>query len=153
MCFQSSLTWEAWTAIWTFALAFIGGITLLYVRGQLGAFRKESRIAHLIDLVNQFEIDPMATHRRTLGAIRAPEGHLLPLDVTDPPTELHGVMNFFEHMGYLLEGEYLDLAGVSIEFRYWILNVWIDAKKLVKYEQLEDSAYYQHFERMVEPRT
>jgi hypothetical protein len=37
-------------------------------------------------------------------------------------------MNFFEHMGYLLEGKYLDLEGVSVEFHYRILRVWSDAK-------------------------
>ena len=53
-------------------------------------------------------------------------------------------------MGYLLEGGYLDLDGVSVEFHYWILHVWMDAQKLIKNEQTDNVLYYQHFEKMVD---
>jgi hypothetical protein len=99
--------------------------------------------------VNQFESDPMATHRRTLGAKRAPSGQLIALDLNNPPPELHDVMNFFEHMGYLLEGNYLNIEDVSVEFHYWILHVWSDAKRLIKSEQAENAICYEFFEKMV----
>ena len=73
----------------------------------------------------------------------------VPLDLNNPPPELHDVMNFFEHMGYLLEGKYLNLEDVSVEFHYWILHVWSDAKKLIKSEQAENTIYYEFFEKMV----
>jgi hypothetical protein len=91
----------------------------------------------------------MATHRRALGAGRAPNGQLVPLDLNSPPPELHDVMNFFEHMGYLLEGKYLNIEDVSVEFHYWILHVWGDAKRLIKSEQAENAIYYEFFEKMV----
>lgn len=52
-------------------------------------------------------------------------------------------MNFFEHMGYLLEGKYLNIEDVSVEFHYWILHVWGDAKRLIKNEQAENAIYYE----------
>ena len=143
------MNWEMWTAIGTIALAIIGGISLVYAIVQLREFRKESKIKHLMNLVTQFESEPMAGYRRTLGKARAPSGVLLPLDLNNPPSELHDVMNFFEHIGYLLEGGYLDLEGVSVEFHYWILHVWADAKRLIASEQAENPIYYEHFGTMV----
>lgn len=143
------INWEAWTAIGTVSLAVIAGVTALYAKQQLNDFRRESRIAHLISLVDQFEREPMAGTRRTLGAKRAPGGVLVPLDLNNPPPELHDVMNFFEHMGYLLEGGYLNIEDVSVEFHYWILHVWADARKLIKSERTENAIYYEFFEKMV----
>ena len=145
-----SFPWEALTAIGTIALALVGASTLLYIKQQLDDFRRESLIKHLMDLVSEFEHDPLATRRRVLGAARAPGGHLQPLDLNNPPPELHDIMNFFEHMGYLLDGKYLNLEDVSVEFHYWILHIWADAKKLIKSEQAENPLYYEHFEKMVD---
>jgi hypothetical protein len=142
--------WDGLTAIATVALALIGGFAAAYAKGQLQDFRKESRIKHLIELVDQFERDPLASHRRKLGEQRIGNGKLKVLDLNDPPYELHDILNFFEHMGYLLEGDYIDLHGVSIEFHYWIFHVWADAKPLVSYERAETPVYYKHLERMVE---
>jgi hypothetical protein len=140
---QCSINWEAWTAIGTVSLAVIAGVSALYAKQQLNDFRRESRIAHLISLVDQFEREPMAGTRRMLGAKRAPGGVLVPLDLNNPPPELHDVMNFFEHMGYL------NIEDVSVEFHYWILHVWADARKLIKSEQAENAIYYEFFEKMV----
>jgi hypothetical protein len=147
--YQCSINWEAWTAIGTVGLALVAALSAGYAKRQLEDFRRESRIKHVMALVDQFERDPMATHRRTLGAKRAPGGQLITLDLNNPPPELHDVMNFFEHMGYLLEGKYLNLEDVSVEFHYWILHVWSDAKKLIKSEQAENAIYYEFFEKMV----
>jgi len=144
-----SINWEALTAIGTIALALIALVSAIYAIKQLSDFRRESRIEHLMALVDQFERDPMAAHRRTLGAQRAPNGQLISLDLNNAPAELHDVMNFFEHMGYLLEGKYLNLEDVSVEFHYWILHVWSDAKRLIKSEQAENAIYYEFFEKMV----
>lgn len=142
--------WDGVTAFGTVVLAVLGIVTALYAKRQLEDFRKESRIKHLIDLVDQFEREPLATYRRNLGMSRAPGGKLQPLDLDNPPSELYDVINFFEHMGYLLEGNYLDLEGVFVEFHYWILHVWTDARELVKQERSEDPVYYEHFEKMEE---
>lgn len=146
---DSPSNWDIVTAVATAALAVIGGFTLLYAKTQLDDFRKEARVKHLIDLVDQFEREPIAKQRRNLGAKRTLGGSLQPLDVNDPPPELHDVMNFFEHMGYLLEGNYLDLDGISVEFHYWILHVWADAHEVIKDEQADDPIYYEYFEKMV----
>jgi hypothetical protein len=144
----SKIGWDGVTALGTAALAILGILTALYAKRQLEDFRKESRIKHLIDLVDQFEREPLAGYRKSLGQVRAPQGILQPLDVDDPPPALYDVINFFEHMGYLLAGNYLELDGVFVEFHYWILHVWADARELVKNEQSEDPVYYEYFERM-----
>jgi hypothetical protein len=141
--------WEMWTAFGTVALAIIGGISLAYAIVQLREFRKESKIKHLMELVTQFEGEPIASYRRILGSKRTPDGFLVPLDLNNPPPELHDVMNFFEHLGYLLDGGYLDLEGVSVEFHYWILNLWADARRLIPSEQSDNPLYYEYFEKMV----
>jgi hypothetical protein len=51
-------------------------------------------------------------------------------------------------MGYLLNGDYLDLEGVFVEFHYWILHIWADTRELVRQERSEDPVYYEHFEKM-----
>jgi hypothetical protein len=140
--------WDGATAIGTLVLALLAYLTVRYAKRQLEDFRKESRIKHLIDLVDQFEREPMAASRRGLGASRAPGGKLQDLDLENPPPELYDVINFFEHMGYLLGGKYLELEGVFVEFHYWILHVWTDARELIKMEQSEDQVYYEHFEKM-----
>jgi hypothetical protein len=140
--------WDGVTAFGTVVLAVLGIVTALYAKRQLEDFRKESRIKHLIDLVDQFEREPLATHRRNLGLLRAPGGKLQTLDLDNPPPELYDVINFFEHMGYLLGGNYLELEGVFVEFHYWVLHVWTDARELVKQERSEDPVYYEHFEKM-----
>jgi hypothetical protein len=142
--------WEGLTAISTVALVIIGGLAVGYAKGQLDDFRRESRVKHLIELVTQFEQNPLAEQRRELGRQRTSGNQLKALDVNDPPYELHDILNFFEHMGYLLEENYLDLQGVSTEFHYWIFHIWADAQELVKYEQSQDSIYYRHFRKMVE---
>ena len=58
-------------------------------------------------------------------------------------------MNFFEHMGYLLEGNYIELEDVFVEFHYWILHVWADAREVIKKEQSEEPIYYEYFDKMV----
>jgi hypothetical protein len=101
MCNLGSLIgWDGATAIGTVVLALLGIVTVLYAKRQLEDFRRESRIKHLIDLVDQFEREPLATHRRALGSKRAPGGNLHTLDLDNPPPELYDVINFFEHMGY-----------------------------------------------------
>jgi hypothetical protein len=149
--FKHWIGWEGLTALATLALVLVGIATAIYAGLQLADFQRESRIKHMIDLVNQFETDPLAKYRRDLAQKRlSSDGVLQLLDLENPPPELYDIMNFFEHMGYLLDGNYLNLEDVVVEFHYWILRVWADAFKLVKQlEQAEDPIYYEFFEKMV----
>jgi hypothetical protein len=145
-----SIGWDGLTALSTLLLVLVGVATAVYAGLQLADFRRESRIKHIIDLVNQFETDPLAGYRRSLAQKRlSSDGTLLPLDLDNPPAELYDIMNFFEHMGYLLDGNYLSLEDVAVEFHYWILRVWADVSELVKTEQAEDSIYFEFFGKMV----
>ena len=144
-----SIGWEGLTALSTLLLAIVAIVAAFYAKNQLEESRREDRIKHLIDLVSEFEREPMAGFRQRLAAARVEKnGKLRHLDLSDPPYELHDVMNFFEHMGYLLDGGYLDLAGVSTEFHYWIFRIWADARELVKHERSEAAVYYEYFEKM-----
>jgi len=135
------VSWDAVMAIAT--------CTLVYAGIQIRDFRKEARVKHLIDLVTQFETEPYASTRRRLGSARTDGTSLKPSELEHPPPELYDVMNFFEHVGFLLDGNYLDLEGVSVEFHYWILHIWADARELIKKEQADDRIYYEFFEKMV----
>lgn len=141
--------WDALTAIATCGLLILGVFTLIYVRVQIRDFRRENRVKHLIDLVTQFETEPYVTVRSRLGKARTSNNAFRSLDLRDPPPEIYDVMNFFEHMGFLLDGGYLDLEGVLVEFHYWILHIWTDAQELIKQEQTKDPIYYEFFAKMV----
>jgi len=92
----------------------------------------------------------MVGYRNNLGLLRAPDGKLQPLNLNDPPAELHFVLNFFEHMGYLLERGYLRVEDVLVEFHFWILNLSAVAHKLIKSEQADNPIYYKYFEKMAD---
>jgi hypothetical protein len=141
--------WDGLTALSSTALAATAIIAALYTRDQIKDFQREAKIKHLIDLVDQFEREPLATLRRQLGRLRTHDGQLNPLDPDAPPDELHDILNFFEHVGYLLDGGYLDIVGVSVEFHFWIFHVWADAASLVQHEQSESPVYYEYVTKMV----
>jgi hypothetical protein len=142
------INWDAITAIATCALVGLGALTLLYARMQIKDFRAENRIKHLIELVTQFESEPFVSIRKRLGKARFDGSKLRELDLKNPPPELYDTMNFFEHVGFLLDGKYIDLEGVSVELHYWILNVWVDARGLIAQEQKDDPIYYEMFDKM-----
>jgi len=148
--FALRIGWDGLTAISTFLLAIIAGLSAWYAKTQIGDFRREARVKHLNDLVEQFERSPLAEKRIALGKQRTSSDRtLLTLDPAKPPHELHDILNFFEHVGLLLDGDYLDLGGVFIEFHYWIFRFWADAKKVVYYEQSESAVYYVYLQKMV----
>lgn len=142
------ICWDAVAALATCALVVLGLVTLWYANIQIQDFRKENRITHLIDLVTEFEHEPFVSIRKRLGKARIVGSKLRDLDLENPPAELYDVMNFFEHVGFLLDGGYLELEGVSVELHYWILHVWADARDLIKQEQTEYPIYYEMFDKM-----
>ena len=147
------MSWDAITAISTGALAIIAFAALIYAKKQLDAFHQENQISHLIDLVNQFSAEPTVTLRKQLASARLDGSFHLTiknLDPQKPPYQLHEILNFFEHMGYLLDGNYITLEGVSTEFHYWIFRLWDDAKPLIDLDRRENPVYYKHLTKMVE---
>jgi hypothetical protein len=147
------LGWSGWPAVEALATvttAITAIVAAVYAACQFDSFRKENRISHLIELVNDFERPPIADARRALARARLSNGTLKKLDVEEAPPGLHSLMNFFEHMGFLLRDGYIDIDGVATEFHYWIFRIWADAKLVIRYEQEEASIYYECFTRMVE---
>jgi hypothetical protein len=145
--------WTGWPAVEAMAALVTAAtaiVAVVYAAIQLDSVRKENRISHLIELVNDFERPPIADARRKLAKARLRDGKLLELNVEEPPPGLHSLMNFFEHMGFLLRDGYIDVDGVATEFHYWIFRIWADAKLVIRYEQEEASIYYECFSKMVE---
>lgn len=152
MNFYDFLHWDGWSAVEAFATsvtALTAIFAAVYAACQFDSFKKENRIAHLIELVHEFERPPLADARRKLACERLEGGKLRKLDVREPPQSLHAILNFFEHMGFLLRDRYLSLDGVSVEFHYWIFRIWTDARAVIRHEQHEASIYYSCFESMV----
>lgn len=147
------MNWDTITAISTAALAIIAFVALIYAKKQLDAFHQENQITHLIDLVNQFSSEPMVTLRKQLASARLDGSFHLTianLDARNPPYQMHEILNFFEHVGYLLDGNYVTLGGVATEFHYWIFRLWEDAKPLIDHEHKENPIYYEHLRKMVD---
>jgi hypothetical protein len=152
-CIPDVWGWRGWTAIEALASAgtfAVAVVALFYAKSQLDTVQRENRLTHLIELVNEFEHDPLADTRKRLANERLDSARRLKLlDPLNTPLSLHPILNFFEHMGYLLRDNYIDLDGVSIEFHYWIFRIWADAERVIKYEQVDAAIYYECFESMV----
>src|ERR1700680_1487236 len=121
-----------WVAIFTGTLAAITVATVFYARGQiketraisdaqLARTRQDNQIQHLLELVKEFDQEPMATYRKGLANKR-----LNTKD--DDPLEVYRVLDFFETVGRLVDRGYLDEEDVWNQFGYWVLYLNADSK-------------------------
>ncbi|MGB2624604.1 MAG: hypothetical protein WA857_05115 [Candidatus Acidiferrum sp.] len=139
-------SWDAITALGTVGLAVIAGLALRYAKQQIADFRAESRVQHLNDLERQFRTEPLASSRKNLANSRLLGGKRL--DPSDPPAELRDLLNFFEHVGWLLHNQVLNFEDVYVEFHFWILHIFADARELIEKENKESPIYYKYLKEM-----
>lgn len=113
-------TWrpEVWTAIFTGILAAVTAAALWYAHSQIKEAHEEAQVEHLMNLVAQFDQEPMATYRKTLAAGR--------LQGKEDQPELYRVLDFFETVGVLTDRGYLNEKDVWNEFGYWIFHLYAD---------------------------
>src|SRR6266404_8408304 len=125
------------TALFTGVIAVTGGLALIYAKSQLKQARDSDRVQHLLELLRQFETEPLVSSRKGVAAKKLK-------GVSDPP-ELDNILNFFETIGTLVKRGYLDEHDVWSSFSYWMFNVFADARESIEQEQKDDSTYYSDF--------
>src|ERR1700730_17460418 len=144
-----------WVAVFTGTLAAITVATVFYARGQiketraisetqLARTRHGNEIQHLLELVKEFDQEPMATYRKGLANKR-----LNTKD--DDPLELYRVLDFFETVGRLVDRGYLDEDDVWNQFGYWVLYLNEDSKMRdnVESEHKQDPNEYAMYLKLV----
>jgi 23S rRNA maturation mini-RNase III len=146
---------DLWTAIFSGILAVTAVGALWYARDQIREThaeaetqikeaRQQAQIQHLIELVNEFDQEPMATYRRGLAEKRLKQDD-------DDPKELYRVLDFFETVGLLVNRGYLNEEDVWNEFGCWILNLNADSEMRanVEYENNRDPTEYANYLQLV----
>jgi uncharacterized protein YktA (UPF0223 family) len=155
---QPSNRWEklsalasAVTAFSTFLLFAAGAGALIFANRQIQESREQSKIQHLVEVVQQFDQSPMVDFRKSLADKRLDAKHkiLLPLDPDNVPYEMSDVLDFFEHIGLLEKRGYLDKNDVWDEFSDFMFPLYADARPYIDSEQKKDRAEYANFTQLM----
>jgi len=144
-----------WTAIFSGILTVTAVCALWYARYQIEETRqesekqleqshKENQIQHLLELVSEFDRDPMAAYRRQLAQKR--------LRKEEDPYEMYRELDFFETVDVLVERDYLNEKDVWNQFRWWVFNLNADdsVKKGIAYVHRNDPNEYAGFLSLVD---
>jgi hypothetical protein len=133
---------EMITALATSVLALTAVAALGFTIIQLRRSRESDRIKHLLSFIHDFECDPIATVRRTVGEkFLAGEKY---------PVEAQNLLNFFETIGLLVRRKYLDINDVWSSFSYWMFYIYASFRDDIEQEQREDGTYYGDFCKLIE---
>ncbi len=131
------LVWATWGLVGT------GVIAILFTAWQLAAFRKQSKLDNLERILEWFESTHFKELRRNLAEARLTVGgKLRHLDLDDPPTTAYEILDFFEHIGFLVKKHHLDDYDVWHSFSGWISAANCDFKELIAIEQVYDRTVY-----------
>lgn len=150
MAERKEFKWESVTAISSLLVAFIALLALGFSWRQLEDYKDATNVQRLIDETRSFESSDFVNIRKNLARKRLDSaGKLKPLSVEYPPAEMYAVLNYFEHIGLLVEKRYLDANDTWDELSYWILNVYADAKPMIDDEQRIDPQAYKHVMSLV----
>lgn len=125
---------DAITAAGTIVIAGTGVCALIYAYMQLKQARESEKVKHLVELIEQFERDPMVHYRKTVAEKR--------LKSTAYPPEAQKILDFFETVGLLVRRGYLDAEDVWSSFGYWMFNIYADFRDDIEQEQRLDKNYY-----------
>jgi len=142
-----SINWDAVAGIATAALVATGAGAIYFAYRQIENERAYRRIDNLEAQIDRFDREPIAGHRKKLAEARldASRTRLRILDVDDPPTSAYEVLNFFEHIAFLVEKGHLNIYDVWHSFGYWARATYYDFRSLIEYEQREDPSTYCDF--------
>jgi hypothetical protein len=145
-----------WVAIFTGLLAFTTLGAVWYAHEEIDQTLQEAfnqrqhelesdKITHLLELVKEFDQEPLATYRKELAYKRLHTKE-------DDPYELYRILDFFETVGRLSERGYLDDEDIWHQFGYWILHIDADEdmRANVLYEQKQNPNEYATYLKLVE---
>lgn len=142
--------WESVTAVATLVLSIATLFTICVMHTQVKDARDMDRVKNLIDLHKEFDSREFATIRRDLAAKRLDaDGHLRDYQ-GEAPSEAYEIMNFFDHVGMLLNRQHLDSEDVWEEMSYWISGYHEDFKDVIYEERKSDPAAYLDFDKLAQ---
>jgi len=136
-------TWAVFAA--TAGLVATGIYALQAAKRQIETQRELARIDNLEKQLVFFESAGFQRVRRALAASRTMEGHFVKVNTDDPPASLYEILNFFEHLGFLVRLEHLRKRDVWHTFAYWAVPVYLDAREVIALEQFDDPSFYDDF--------
>lgn len=128
------------------------GIAAIYFAyRQIENERAYRRIENLEEQMDRFDSDPIAKYRKELATQRLDAGKskLRKLDVEDPPDCAYEILNFFEHIGFLVEHGHLNAYDVWHTFEYWATAYFYDFRGVIELEQRDDPSFYSDFVRLI----
>ncbi len=136
---------EMVTAVATGALAVTGIWALRFAKKQLKQDRDAARIENLERQMEAFDSERFLKIRKKLATLRIRTGEFVPLLDDDAPSELYDILNFFEHLGFLVREKHLPAYQVWHAFGYWAFSLFYDARRVIEYEQADDPTTFDDF--------
>ncbi len=138
--------WDAVAALATIGLLVLAVLTVLTAFLQLDEIRSSGKLGNLERELDRFDSKLMRMNRKALAEKRLQEdGTLRALDEADAPSELYEVLNFFEHLAFMVRRGYLDLYPTWHSFVHWASAYYCDAQRVIEYEQGDDVTYFPDF--------
>ncbi|SRR5579883_184166 len=138
-------TWQAVSAASTFALAIIAAVALVFTVVQILIQRGLAKITNLEKQIDSFDSSEFLGYRKELAKQRLGQGRLKVLRDDDAPSELYKVLDFFEHVGFLVRKRHLRAYDVWHSFGAWAVPTYYDARRVIEYQQYDDPTFYDDF--------
>jgi hypothetical protein len=130
----------------TWGLVGTGLLAIIFTWWQLHNVRKQSRLDNLERVLEWFDSDRFVKLRKSLATKRlTSSGTLRGLDLNNPPGEAYDLLDFFEHIGFLVKKGHLNEYDVWHTFVAWIAAIHSDFKELTAIEQADDKTAYCDF--------
>jgi len=150
--YLTSATWGLVAA--TILLVLTALLTIAFTWIQLSIQRRQTRIDNLEKQIDRFESEVFQRTRRSLATKRLDKNdELVILDIKDIPIELQEILDFFEHLAFLVRRGHLGTYDVWHTFATWIGPVYWDSREYIAIEQLDDKTVYEDlvwlYQRMV----
>jgi hypothetical protein len=122
----------------TWALFFAAILTILFAWRQITLQRRQSRLENLERIIEWYDDEKLREFRRRLAESRLDENECLRFLDVDTYNDADEVLDFFEHVAFLVRKRHLDLYDVWHSFHLWIAIYVSDFKELIEAAQLED---------------
>jgi hypothetical protein len=137
-------TW--WLVFATFALVITGLAAVIFAWIQIAVQRAQTRIGNLELLTQWFEGDRIRQVRQALATSRlTTSGNLKRLDLDDVPDPADELLDFFEHVAFLVRRGHLGAFDVWHTFGQWIATLHADFGEYVVVQQHHDPVVYCDF--------
>jgi hypothetical protein len=137
-------TW--WLVFATFAVVFTGIAAVVFAWIQIAVQRAQTRIGNLESLTQWFEGDRIRRVRQGLAASRLTgSGILKRLDLDDVPDAADELLDFFEHVAFLVRRGHLKAFDVWHTFGPWVAAMQADFREYIAVQQAHDPTVYCDF--------